>query len=351
MPFPVSIPGTGSGLASWVLDCCNPPRYLANSPMRILLTTCSFQDTPGPHHALMAAQGWEVVCERGPLGEARMLELAGGFDGLLCGDDAITRAVLEKSLPRLKMISKYGIGLDKIDIPATKELKIPVLFTPGVNHTTVAEHTFGLMLGLTKQIVATAAAARRGEWLRLTGHEIFGKTLGIIGLGRIGKEVGIRARAFGMQVIAFDPFWDDAFAATHDVTRCATMDEVLERSDVLSIHCNLSEETRALICRDKISTMKDGVVIINCARGEIIESADVAAALHSGKLGGYGADVLDCEPPPADHPLLAAPNCVITPHIGSRTYESVPRQAMKSLTNLIHALAGSGETNCANGVV
>ena len=319
--------------------------------MRILLTTCSYQDTPGPHHALMEAQAWDIVRQRGPLSEARMLELAGDFDALLCGDDTITRAVLEKSLPRLKVVSKYGIGLDKIDIPATKELKIPVLFTPGVNHTTVAEHTFGLLLGLTKQIVTTAAAARKGEWLRLTGHEILGKTIGIIGLGRIGKEVAIRARAFGMEVIGCDPAWDAAFAAAHEVTRCATMDEVLMSSDVVSLHCFLSAETRGMICRETIAAMKDGVIILNCARGEIVETADVVEALHSGKLGGYGADVLDCEPPPADHPLLGAPNCVITPHIGSRTYESVPRQAMKSLTNLINALSGRGETNCANDVL
>jgi len=299
----------------------------------------------------MEAQGWDIVRERGPLSEARMLELAGDFDALLCGDDAITRAVLEESLPRLKVISKYGIGLDKIDLPATKQLNIPVLFTPGVNHTTVAEHTFGLLLGLTKKIVITAAAARNGEWLRLTGHEICGKTLGIIGLGRIGREVAIRARAFGMDVIACDPYWDDAFAAAHAVTRCATMDEVLVRSDVVSLHCFLSPETRGLIRQDKIAAMRRGVVIINCARGEIVETADVVAALHSGHIGGYGADVLDCEPPPPDHPMLTAPNCVITPHIGSRTYESVPRQAMKSLTNLINALSGSGETNCANGVI
>jgi D-3-phosphoglycerate dehydrogenase len=319
--------------------------------MRILLTTCSYQDTPGPHHALMESQGWEIVRERGPLTEARMLELAGGFDALLCGDDAITRAVLEKSLPRLKVISKYGIGLDKIDIPATKELKVPVLFTPGVNHTTVAEHAFGLLLGITKQIVTTAAAARNGEWLRLTGHEIFEKTMGIIGLGRIGREVAIRARAFGMPVIAFDPWWDEAFAAEHAVRRCATMDEVLAGADVVSLHCNLTDETRGMIRAETIANMKDGVVIINCARGEIVETADMLAALKSGKVGGYGADVLDIEPPPADHPLLTAPNCVITPHIGSRTYESVPRQAMKSLTNLIHALKGEGDCNCANGVL
>ncbi len=319
--------------------------------MRILLTTCSYQDTPGPHHDLMASQDWDIVCERGPLTEARMLELAGDFDAFLCGDDAITRAVIEKSLPRLKVISKYGIGLDKIDIPATKELKIPVLFTPGVNHTTVAEHTFGLLIGITKHIVTTAAAARNGEWLRLTGHEIFDKTMGIIGLGRIGKEVAIRARAFGMPVIAYDPYWDETFATAHDVKRCASMDDVLMNSDVISLHCNLSDDTRGMIRREKIAEMKNGVVILNCARGEIVETPDMVEALHSGKVGGYGADVLDIEPPPADHPLLTAPNCVITPHIGSRTYESVPRQAMKSLTNLINALKGQGECNCANGVI
>ena len=318
--------------------------------MRILLTTCSYQDTPGPHHALMESQGWEIVRERGPLPESRMLELAGDFDAFLCGDDAITRAVIEKSLPRLKIISKYGIGLDKIDIPATKELNIPVLFTPGVNHTTVAEHTFGLLIGITKHIVTTAAAARQGEWLRITGHEIFGKTMGIIGLGRIGKEVATRAKAFGMSIIAFDPYWDDQFASECNVKRCATMDEVLKQADVVSLHCNLTDETRSMIRTAKIAEMKDGVVILNCARGEIVETADMVEALKSGKVGGYGTDVLDEEPPRRDHPLLTAPNCVITPHIGSRTYESVPRQAMKSLSNLINALKADGECNCANGV-
>ena len=243
--------------------------------MRVLLTTCSYQDTPGPHHQLMESQGWEIVRERGPLPESRMLELAGDFDAFLCGDDAITRAVLLKSLPRLKIISKYGIGLDKIDIPATKEFKIPVLFTPGVNHTTVAEHTFGLLIGITKHIVTTAAAARNGEWLRLTGHEIAEKTLGIIGLGRIGKEVAIRAKAFGMEIIATDPYWDDAFAKQYNIGRRQTMAEILRESDVISLHCNLSDETRGLIRRETIATMKDGAIVLNCARGEIVETADM----------------------------------------------------------------------------
>jgi len=308
--------------------------------MRILLTTTSYQDTPGPHHDLLATHGWEIVRERGPLTEERMLELAGDFDGFLCGDDGITQAVIDKSLPRLKVISKYGIGLDKIDVDYATSQKIPVLFTPGVNHTTVAEHTFGLLIGITKHIVTTAAAARNGEWLRLTGHEIMGQTIGIVGLGRIGKEVAIRANAFGMKVIAYDIYWDEAFAEQHGVGRCESMDDVLVNSDVVSLHCFLSDETRGMINKEKIAEMRDGAIVLNCARGELVITEDMSEALHSGKIGGYGADVLDVEPPPADHPLLTAPNTVITSHIGSRTHESVIRQATMATENLLRFLNG-----------
>ncbi len=316
--------------------------------MKILLTTTSYQDTPGPHHELLGSPGYEIVRERGPLPEERMLELAGEFDAFLCGDDAITQAVIDKSLPRLKAISKYGIGLDKIDVEYATEKKIPVLFTPGVNHTTVAEHTFGLLIGITKRIVATASAARNGEWQRITGNEIMGKTIGIVGLGRIGKEVAIRANAFGMKAIAYDIFWDDAFAQEHGVTRCASMDEVLENSDIVSLHCFLSDETRGMINKEKIAEMRDGVIVLNCARGELVETGDMSEALHSGKVGGYGADVLDVEPPPADHPLLSAPNTVITSHIGSRTHESVIRQATMATENLLRFLRGEDPLAQAN---
>ncbi|MEC8905774.1 MAG: 3-phosphoglycerate dehydrogenase, partial [Verrucomicrobiota bacterium] len=131
--------------------------------MRILLTTTSYQDTPGPHHDLLASTGWEITRERGPLAEEKMLELAGEFDGFLCGDDAITEEVINKSLPLLKVISKYGIGLDKINVEHASAKKIPVLFTPGVNHTTVAEHCFGLLLSLTKKIHSNANEVSSGS--------------------------------------------------------------------------------------------------------------------------------------------------------------------------------------------
>ncbi len=315
---------------------------------RILLTTTSYQDTPGPHHALLESQNFDIERRRGPLDEKTMLELAGEFDAFLCGDDAITSAVIQKSLPRLRVISKYGIGLDKIDLSFATENRIPVLNTPGVNHTTVAEHTFGLLLCIAKRLVEVAGAARNGEWRRITGHEIMGKTMGIIGLGRIGKEVAIRARAFAMPVIAYDPYWDDAFAREHAVTRCPSMEDVLSQADVVSLHCFLDDNTRGMINADSISRMKEGAVILNCARGELVDTPSVVEALQSGRLGGYGADVLDVEPPPPDHSLLSAPNCVITSHIGSRTFESVERQAMRATHNLINFLNGDPDYVQAN---
>ena len=318
--------------------------------MKVLLTTTSFQDTPGPHHDKLKGTGLELICERGPLPESRMLELVGEVDGIICGDDEITQAVVDKALPRLKVISKYGIGLDKIDVDYVTEKKIPLTFCPGVNHTTVAEHTFALLLALSRQLVTEANHCSAGEWVRLTGNEIMGKTISIIGMGRIGKEVAIRANAFGMNAVGFDLYWDDEFAGKYDVKRAANMDEALCAGDVVSLHVNLTDETRDLINKEKIAQMKDGVIILNCARGEIVNTEDLADALNEGIVGGYGADVLDVEPPPADHPILMAKNTVITPHIGSRTYESVQRQAGMAADNLILALQGEKPRAQANDV-
>ena len=307
---------------------------------RILLTTTSFQDTPGDHHDRLAATGWDVVTARGPLSEADTLAAVGDVDGYICGDDAISRQVLEKARPSLKVLSKYGIGVDKIDVASCTEFGIPLLFTPGVNHTTVAEHAFLLLLALEKNLLFHTDSVRSGGWKRQTGHELLGKTIGIVGLGRIGREVAIRARAFGMQPVGYDVHWDEAFAAEQGVKRAASLDEVFAAADYLSLHTNLTPETRDLVRAETIAEMKPGVIIINCARGEIVNTPDMAAALATGKVRGYGTDVLDAEPPPADHPLTKLPNCLVTPHVGSRTFESVQRQAMAAVENLVRAMHG-----------
>src|SRR5271169_1785516 len=187
--------------------------------MKILLTTTSFQDTPGEHHDLLKKTGWEIITARGPLNEADTLALVGDVDGYICGDDAITRKVFEKARSHLKVISKYGIGVDKIDVKSCTEFGIPLLFTPGVNHTTVAEHTFMLLLALEKNFLFHTDSTRNGGWKRKTGHELFEKTIGIVGPGRIRKEVAIRSRAFGMKTISFDIYWDEKFANDHGVKR------------------------------------------------------------------------------------------------------------------------------------
>ncbi len=310
---------------------------------RILLTTTSYQDTPGAHHATLEGQDFEIVRERGPLPEARMLELAGQFDGFLCGDDDITRAVLEKCRPRLQVISKYGIGLDKIDLASCQELGIPVLFTPGVNHTTVAEHTFALMLALVRNLVEEVNYTKAGQWKRLTGTELWRKKIGIIGLGRIGQETIKRCHGFDMEIHGYGNFWPDAFAEQYGLIRHDSVDSLVSNVAIVSLHTMLRDDTRYLIDARRLALMQQGTLLINSSRGELVETTALLAALDSGHLGGYAADVMEVEPPPADHPLLRHPQAIITPHIGSRTFESVPRQAMKATLNLINFFKGEGE--------
>ena len=308
--------------------------------MRVLITTTSFQDTPGPHHKLLEQSDHQLVKARGPLSEQEMLDQVGEIDGTICGDDAFTRNVMQKALPRLKVISKYGIGLDKIDLEAAFDLGIPVCFTPGVNHTTVAEHIFGLMIGLCRNIPQEDALIKAGNWKRITGHELMGKTLGILGLGRIGKEVAVRALAFQMRVVAFDIAPDRDFLAKHPVNLLDSPRAVLREAELLSLNMNLTAANRRFINRETLCEMKDGIYIVNCARGGLVDEGDLAEALHSGHVAGYACDVLDHEPPEQGNPLVGLDNVIVTPHIGSRTYESVARQAEMATRNLLLMLSG-----------
>jgi len=319
--------------------------------MKILLTTASFQETPGPHHAFLESSGFEIVRAKGPLKEEQMLDLikqSGGFDGFLNGDDHITQKVIDAALPRLKVIAKYGIGLDSIDVKYATARKLPVLFTPGVNHTTVAEHCFGLMIALEKHFWESLRSTKAGQWKRITGHELYGKTISVLGVGRIGKEMIKRAAAFDMQSRGFDLHWDDEFAAKFNVKRDNTLTEAVRDADIISLHMNLDDQNRGCINKQTIATMKKGAIVINTARGGLVIEKDIAEACRSGHLGGYGTDVLDQEPPPADHPFREIDNIIVTPHIGSRTFESVERQAMRAVKNLVNFLKGDSDFIQAN---
>ncbi len=322
--------------------------------MRILLTTTSYQETPGKHHDILAASGFDVVRANGPLQEAAMLKLINdgdGFDGFLNGDDIITSKVIDAALakPRkLKVIAKYGIGLDSIDVKYATEKKLPVLFTPGVNHTTVAEHTFGLMVCLAKHFWPSLRSVKEGKWKRITGTELFGKTIAVLGMGRIGKEVAKRARAFDMNVRGYDLHWDEGFAKACTVERCTTLEDAFHEADILSLHLNLDDTTRGLINKTRLAAMKKGAFIINTARGGLVVEQDVADACKSGQLGGYAADVLEHEPIQPPHPFMEIDNIIITPHIGSRTFESVERQAMRATLNIVNYLNGDKDYIQAN---
>lgn len=319
--------------------------------MRILVTTTSFQDTPGQHHELLSESGHEIITARGPLTETELLDLIdrdGPFDATINGDDAYTPRVIDALLPDLKCLSKYGIGLDSIDLDHATQKRLPVLFTPGVNHTTVAEHAIGLIIAAARQFWPHLSLVKAGQWKRITGTELAGKTLAVLGMGRIGREVIKRAAAFDMKPIAYDVYWDNEFAAQYSVEKAPSIDQALQNADVVSLHMPLTDETHRLINAESIAKMKTGAIIINTARGGLVDESAVADACRSTQLAAYATDVLDEEPIRPPHPFQEIDNVLVTPHIASRTAESVQRQAMRATKNTLNFLAGDRDYIQAN---
>ena len=306
---------------------------------KILLTSTSFQDTPGVHQQLLNEQGFELVKMRGPLKESVMLDVIKEFDGIICGDDEITRNVIESGVKsKLRIISKYGIGLDKIDLDAAKEFNIPVTNCPGVNQVTVAEHVFALLLSFVKNIVAENNFIKNNKWVRLIGSELFGKTIGVIGTGNVGKEVIKRASAFGMKVVAFDKFKSEDFAKKYEFNYCDNLDVLFSQCDIISLNLSLTPGTGYVIDSKALTIMKNGVIIVNTARAGLVNQNIILEGIKSGKIKGYLTDVLEEEPMINDHPFLNHENILITPHIGSRTYENVVNQGIMAIENLLNFL-------------
>jgi D-3-phosphoglycerate dehydrogenase len=305
-------------------------------PKKILLTSTSFQDTPGEHQSMLDSQGFEIHKLRGPLKEEVLLDVIGNFDGIICGDDEITRNVIERGREgKLRIISKYGIGLDKIDLDAAAHFNIPVTNCPGVNQVTVAEHVFALLLTYVKNIIPEDGFIKAQKWTRLIGTELFGKTLGIIGLGNVGKEVAVRAAAFGLKIVAFDKYIDQNFADTYQIKYCESIQQLLNSSDIISLNASLNTDTSELINLTTITCLKPGVIIVNTARSGLVEQKAILKGLDLKIIGAYLTDVLDEEPMAENHPFLKYENVVITPHIGSRTYENVVNQGTMAVTNLL----------------
>lgn len=308
--------------------------------MKILLTTTSFQDTPGKHQDLLNQTGFKIDRLRGPLQESALLPIIANYSGIICGDDEITKNVIRKGAEgKLKIISKYGVGLDNVDLKAAQQFNIPVTNCEGVNHITVAEHFFALLLAFYKNICKEYEFIKGQSWKRLTGREIFEKKLGIIGLGKIGKEIAKRAKAFGLEVYAHDLYFDEAFLKEYAIIKCSTMIEVLQTSDIVSLNLPLTYETKNLISMDTIKNhFKKNSLLVNTSRAGLVELEAIIYGLENRILSGYLTDVLEEEPMKPNHPLLKFENVLITPHIGSRTYESVQRQGMMAVQNLLNHL-------------
>lgn len=252
--------------------------------------------------------------------EQRLIDHLPGVDAMLAGMEPLSARVLATS--SLRVIARFGVGYDAIDVRAATERGVAVTITPGTNQVSVAEHTLALLLGVMRGFPGRDRTVRDGTWVRPPLHRLSGKTLALLGLGRIGKEVVPRARALGLRVIAFDPQPDLAFVQQQAV-QLVTFEEALSSADIVSLHLPCTVETTNIINRDTLAKMRHGAILINTARGGLVDEAALADALESGHLWGAGLDAFVTEPPKLDNRLLHLPNVLLTPHTAGLDHESV----------------------------
>jgi D-3-phosphoglycerate dehydrogenase len=249
---------------------------------------------------------------------------------------------------RLKVVGRAGVGVDNIDVAAATTAGVAVVNAPTANTLAAAEHTFALILAVSRRVAAADASVRRGEWRRadFMGTELAGKTLGIIGLGRVGLTVADRAQAFGMTLVGSDPVTPPDIAAAHGVV-LMELDEVLQAAEIVTLHVPLAAATRGMIDAARLALLKPGALVVNVARGGIIDEAALAEALASGRVGGAAIDVFEHEPV-GDSPLLRAPNTVLTPHLGASTVEAQDRASLEVVEGVLDVLAGRPATYQVN---
>lgn len=300
---------------------------------------------PAAVDMLKAQEGWDVVVSD-PKGYAAHLA---DCDALLVRSAVkVNKDVLAKA-PKLSVIGRAGVGVDNVDLDAATEAGVLVMNTPGGNAVSVAEHTLGLMLAMARSIPQASVSTKSGKWekKKFLGNELRGKTLGILGLGSIGREVARRARSFEMRIVAFDPYVNPQTAKDLGI-ELAPLVKVYAQSDYLSMHVALTPETQGMINDATIAQMKQGVRIVNCARGELIDGAALARGIESGKVGGAALDVFQMEPPAAGEPLLSFDNVIATPHIGGSTEEAQEIVGIRIVEQLIEYLRNGVALNAVN---
>jgi D-3-phosphoglycerate dehydrogenase / 2-oxoglutarate reductase len=302
----------------------------------------------------LASEGIEIlrahhdVDERPGLSRSELCAGIGEYDALIVRSQVKVDAELIAAGRRLVVVGRAGVGVDNVDLDAATRAGITVVNAPTGNTIAAAEHTIALMFGVARRIAAADASVRRGEWRRtaFTGMEVRGRTLGIIGLGKIGQAIAARARGLEMDVLGMDPYVTREQAANHGV-ELVELDELLRRSDVVTVHVPLTRATKGLIGGDALAKMKPGAMILNVARGGIVDEAAVAEALRAGRLGGAGIDVFEQEPP-VDSPLLDAPDTLLTPHLGASTNEAQILVSEEVATQVLDVLDGRSARYAVN---
>jgi D-3-phosphoglycerate dehydrogenase len=312
---------------------------------RLLVTPTSYgKNDPRLKSELEELVGEVIYNPTGkPLQSPDVARLLHGVDGYIAGVDAIDRAALEHA-DQLKVISRYGVGVDSVDLHAAAERGIVVTNTPGANTVSVAELTVGLLLSLARQIPEGASALQQGSYPRLAGVSLEGKTVGILGLGAIGKELARRLRGFDCRLVAHDPYPDRVFVDANGID-LLPRDDLLRQSDFVSLHLPLTPETQGLVNRDFLALMKRGAFLVNTARGEIVDEGALLEALNSGQLRGAALDVFAPEPPSPDNPLLALKQVIATPHLGSQTDSATNRMGWMALKECLAVLRGEAPSH------
>lgn len=305
--------------------------------MKVLVTPRSFGKENPDLFITLEHAGIEVVRNTtgGVLDEAAMIEMIAPCEGIIVGIDPLNSTVLSHAR-KLRAISKYGVGVDNIDLEECKRRGIKVSRTVGANSNAVADYAFALMLGVARRVACIDRLCRERDWRKITSIDVYGKTLGIVGLGNIGKCVCRRAKGFGMRILASDSSWDSEFATANDVTR-ADIDDICREADFISLHCNLSPETRGMINAQRIAMMKPLAVLVNTARGELIDEQALLAALEEGRIWGAGLDVFSHEPP-EDERWYKLDNVIMGSHCSASTKGAVELMGTMAVENLLRDL-------------
>jgi D-3-phosphoglycerate dehydrogenase len=315
---------------------------------RVLVTPTSFgKDDPTLKSTLEETVGRVIYNPMNrPLMAQELLPLVNGVDGFIAGLDQIDPSVI-KAADRLKVIARYGVGIDRVDVETATRRGIVVTNTPGANSVAVAELTVALMLALGRQLCSANQATRCGEWPRYSGVGLRDKTVGLVGFGAIGREVASRLKSLGCHILVADPCVDPECDDTYGVQHIP-LEELLASSDFVSLHASLNSSTSEMVDHGFLQRMKRGAFLVNTARGELIDEEALGDALERGHLRGAALDCFRKEPPGADHPLFRFPQLIATPHTGSHTDEATNTMGWMSLQACLAVLRGERPPHVAN---